>query len=256
MNGVIADEVRIETRGAVREADVARVRAKIAGVTRFASAPVLFVRIRLSVLRGQGAVAQANVDVNGRPVRVQATGATMGEAIAELGERLRRRLERLARLREHRTGPRPPANGRGGERAHRRDLPSHAYRMPGSRWLTRHKTFALRQETVAEAAEDMYLLDYAFHLFTESGSGQDSVLYRDGSSYRLAQIAPDPAHITQTGMPFSISPVPAAHLDVPDALAHLDQAGMPFVFFADATTGRGSMVYRRVDGNYGLIEVA
>jgi hypothetical protein len=40
---------------------------------------------------------------------------------------------------------------------------------------------------------------------------------------------------------------------VSDALARLDATGAPFVFLADADTGRGNVVYRRYDGHYGLI---
>jgi hypothetical protein len=39
-----------------------------------------------------------------------------------------------------------------------------------------------------------------------------------------------------------------------DALQVLDAAADPFVFFVDASTDRGAVVYRRYDGNYGLIE--
>jgi acyl dehydratase len=37
------------------------------------------------------------------------------------------------------------------------------------------------------------------------------------------------------------------------AVAHLDLAGDPFVFHLDPATGRGRVLYRRYDGNYGLI---
>jgi hypothetical protein len=46
---------------------------------------------------------------------------------------------------------------------------------------------------VDEAAEEMDELDYDFYRFTEIGSGQESVLYRAGSTgHRLAQLTPQP----------------------------------------------------------------
>lgn len=254
MNGVVADQVRIETRGAVREADVVRVRAKVSEMSGVAGAPVRFVRVRLSALRTRGgAIAQANADVDGRPVRVQETAPAMDQAISALGERLRRRLERLSRSPGRRPGPRP--NGNGAAPVERR-APAYTFRAVGDGRLTRRKTFALWRETVAEAAEDLELLDYGFHLFTETGSGQDSALYRDDGAYRLVQLVPDPGAVAPAGLRFAVSPVPAAYLDVAGALHRLDRAGLPFVFFADSGTGRGSVVYRRIDGNYGLIEAA
>jgi hypothetical protein len=43
---------------------------------------------------------------------------------------------------------------------------------------------------------------------------------------------------------------------VQQATQRLDDGGEPFVFFANAMTGRGNVVYRRYDGNYGLITPA
>ena len=52
--------------------------------------------------------------------------------------------------------------------------------------ITRHKSYSLPTCTVEEAAVEMEALDYDFHLFTEEGTGQDSVLYREGpTEYRL-----------------------------------------------------------------------
>ena len=49
---------------------------------------------------------------------------------------------------------------------------------------------------------------------------------------------------------------PAATITVDEATSRLDVSGEPFVFFVDASTRRGSIVYRRYDGNYGLIRPA
>jgi acyl dehydratase len=45
----------------------------------------------------------------------------------------------------------------------------------------------------------------------------------------------------------------AALMTEEQAVEHLDLAGDPFVFHLDPATGRGRVLYRRFDGNYGLI---
>jgi hypothetical protein len=45
--------------------------------------------------------------------------------------------------------------------------------------------------------------------------------------------------------------VPTVSLDT--ARESLDVGHEPFVFFVDATTGRGHVLYRRYDGHYGVI---
>jgi hypothetical protein len=45
-------------------------------------------------------------------------------------------------------------------------------------------------------------------------------------------------------------------LTVQEATERLDAGGEPFVFFANAVSGRGNVVYRRYDGHDGLITAA
>ena len=49
---------------------------------------------------------------------------------------------------------------------------------------------------------------------------------------------------------------PAPRLPVAEATARLEAAGRPFLFFVDSHTGRGSLIYHRYDGHYGLIAPA
>jgi len=51
----------------------------------------------------------------------------------------------------------------------------------------------------------------------------------------------------------TVSPLPAPRLTVREAAERLDAAGQLFTFFLDARTGRGSIVYHRYDGHYGLL---
>ena len=58
--------------------------------------------------------------------------------------------------------------------------------------MIRRPGYAPYALTPEEAVAELDLLDYDFHLFTERSTGQDSVLYRVGDRYRLAQARPKP----------------------------------------------------------------
>jgi len=239
------------------------VRTKIGELGRLTHEPVLDAHVKLSE-HGDPAVArrvvaQANLDLNGQLVRAQVEGSTAREAIDRLEARLRHRLERSAEHWEAKRGglPRPaPHEWRhGSEPAHR---PGYYPRPESERRIVRHKSYSLPTSTVAEAADEMEALDYDFHLFTEKGTGQDSVLYRQRpAEYRLAQVSP--AFVDRLApheLPLTISPQPAPRLTVDQAIERIGLLGLPFLFFEDSALGRGSVLYHRYDGHYGLITPA
>lgn len=254
--------VRISVGRHVSAAATEYAREKIGWALRYASEPILSVRVRLM---GHGdravsdpIVAQANVNMGGRAVRVQVTAASTREAVDRLADRLRDRLERISRQWEavrgnhfaqgspvwhHGAAPRPP-------------LP-YFPRPIEEREIVRRKSFALADETCDEAAFDMALLDYDFHLFTESGTGIDSVLYRSGpTGYRLAQLDPCPEQVSEPIVPIAISAAQAPVLGTEAAAERLELTGLPFVFFRDPDLNRGCVLYHRYDGNYGVITPA
>jgi hypothetical protein len=47
--------------------------------------------------------------------------------------------------------------------------------------------------------------------------------------------------------------MPAPRLLVTEAATGLEATGQPFLFFVNAGTGRGNLIYHRYDGHYGLI---
>jgi ribosome-associated translation inhibitor RaiA len=238
-------------------------RRKIGGLGQFSHQPVLFARVKLTKLPDPAVerpmVAQANLDVDGRVVRAQVAAATAREAIDRLEARLRRRLQRAAENWEARRGSQPVTDRHewrhGSEPTHR---PSYFPRPVEKRRIIRHKSFTLGTLTVDEAADEMDLLDYDFHLFTERGTGQDSVLYRVGpTGYRLAQVTPVPAsRLAPFELPVTLSTQPAPRLTAEQAIERLVQLGLPFVFFVDAQSNRGNVLYHRYDGHYGLITPA
>jgi hypothetical protein len=119
-----------------------------------------------------------NVSLNGRIVRAQAARETLHEAIDELEDRLRERLQRTARDWQAIRGRRPVSEPHEWRHVSRPvERPRHFPLPAEQRQIVRHKAFGLRRMTIDEAVFDMALLGYQFHLFTEDGTGSDSVLY-------------------------------------------------------------------------------
>ena len=252
-------EIRVETHGTVPGEAASQVAAQVGSLLRVAAEPILSARVMLTMAAdpavARPAVAQATIDMNGRVIRAQAAGQTMRAAIDQMASRLRIRLVRAARnwaaLRGTIPVPEP------GEWRHQ-SIP--AYRPPyfprpaEQRAVIRRVSYAARPETPEEAAAELDLLDYDFHLFTERSTGQDSVLYRTRGGHCLAMAHPDlgrPAGPLPGSM--TLSPLPALRLTVQQAAGRLDATGETFTFFIDIDTGRGSVLYYRYDGHYGLL---
>jgi hypothetical protein len=238
-------------------------RQKIGALGRLTHRPVLHARVRLTKHDDPAVqrpvIAQASLDVEGRLVRAQVAAGTDCEAIDRLEARLRQRLERVAEHWEARRGTVSevgPHEWR--HNSEPTDRPSYFPRAEDEREIVRHKSFALTTGTVDDAAQDMDSLDYDFHLFTEKATGQDSVLYHAGpTGYRLAQVRPTPvAELAPHSLPLTVSPRPAPRLSVDEAVNRLGLLGLPFLFFVDSAGGRGSVIYHRYDGHYGLITPA
>lgn len=84
------------------------------------------------------------------------------------------------------------------------------------------------------------------------------MLYREGpAEYRLAQVNPESAdEPAPFELPLTISPQPAPRLTVEQAIERTGLLGLPFLFFVDTARDRGSVLYHRYDGHYGLITPA
>ena len=255
-------DVDVTTHGRLPgAADYAR--TKVGGLGRLTHRPVLYARVKLTrhpdPAVERPVVAQANLDVDGRLVRVQVEGVTAREAIDRLEARLRHRLERTAEHWEALRGRAPAAGAREwrhqSEPTHR---PGYFPRPVDERRVIRRKSFTLAPCTVDDAAVEMDLLDYDFHLFTEKATGAASVLYRAGpTGYRLALVMPaSPDQLAPFQVPLTISPQPIPCLTVEQATDRLGLLGLPFLFFIDAVQGRASVLYHRYDGHYGLITPA
>ena len=119
--------------------------------------------------------------------------------------------------------------------------------------MIRRLCYASHSLTPEEAVAELDVLDYDFHLFTERSTGQDSVLYRLGDRYRLAQARPEPDRIGPLPASVTLSEHPAPVLTLAEAIRRLEWLGQPFVFFVDPDTGRAGLLYHRYDGHYGLV---
>lgn len=266
-HSIATTQIRVTIGGNI-PADVAAtieadVRRRVGAVLDKLRQPVLAARVRVTRLADPAAAnpfaAQANLDLNGHLLRVQVAAPTPGEALAQLAEKLRHTAERAAARWKDRTdrttGPAPHEWRHVFEPARR---PSYYPRPPDERRVVRHKAFGLPVSTADEAAFDMDALDYDFYLFTELGSGQDSVLSRgaDGS-YRLAQLTPAPRKVIEGAVTFTVSGQPAPVLTEAEAVTRLNLSGEPFLFFRQPDGDRrGQVLYRRYDGHYGMLTPA
>jgi ribosome-associated translation inhibitor RaiA len=259
---VDVSDVEIVVRGDLPESVTDYARDKIITLVERLMTPVLHARIRLTHQPDPAVArpvrAQANLDVNGRLVRAQVAASTGHEAVDLLVDRLRQRLVRLAQhweaLRGRRPSTEPHEWQHGAEPTHR---PPYYPRPIDERQILRHKSFTPARVSPAEAAWEMDQMDYDFHLFTDDHTGGDAVVYRGGSTgYRLGRLDSGTTSLEPSDVPLTISPHPAPRLTVSEARDRLEIAGQPFMFFADASTGRGCVLYHRYDGHYGLITPA
>lgn len=252
--------VQMLIRGDVSPEDSEYARTKVTEASGRISEPVSFARVKLTQTADptarRSALAQVNLEVAGRPVRVHVAAETMREAVDLLLDRLH---ERLTRLDEHwearrRELPQPWREWRHGSEPTRR--PDYFPRPAQEREVIRHKSYAVPWESPDEALFEMESMDYDFHLFTDAATGQDSVVYRaEPTGYRLAQLHPRPEP-GPVAAPLTRSTVPAATLSLAEAKERLDLTDRPFLFFADPKTGHGNVLYHRYDGHYGLITPA
>jgi ribosome-associated translation inhibitor RaiA len=224
--------------------------------------PVLFARVKLTQAPDPAverpAIAQVTVDVNGEIVRAQRCAHDMREAIDLLQARLRDKLDHRAQHRHalrRRPAASPPGEWRHGDAPS--DRPPYFNRPADERELVRHKSFVANEVTPDEAAFDMDQLDFDFHLFQERASGGDALLERlSNGSYRLTRVRPTAIEPGRAAVELVVSEHPAPVLGLDEAIERISASGERFVFFENAASGRGNVIYRRFDGHYGLLAPA
>lgn len=235
----------VETRGEVIDSAREYVQGQVAAFARRLPESFAQARLKLTAFTRPSAsvpaLVQANLTVAGTPVRAQVSAPFFPEAAKLLRQRLR---EQVARL--------------GGAN------PAQSWRGPTARWwsaqpsgprIVRHKDYPLARCHPGEAALTMDVMDYDFHLFVDDETGEDSIVFRVGpTGYRLARprsLAPPSAPVD---VPLTINVYPVPSETVESASNWLTTCtDLPFRFFTDTETGRGTVLYRRYDGDYGLL---
>jgi hypothetical protein len=233
--------------------------ARMGAVIERIAGPVLQARLKLTrahdPARERPALAQVTVDIGGDLIRAHVAAHGMREAIDLLERRLADKLQHRAQHREAlrtRSGVPEVGEWRHGDLPSQR--PAYFDRPTEERRLVRHKTFAVGEVTPDEAAFDMGQLDYDFHLFRDLASGEDALLERlDDETYRLTRLHPTAVAAVPSAVSLTEADAAPPTLTVSEAIERMNADGERFVFFANAGTGRGNVVYRRYDGHYGLI---
>lgn len=251
----------ISTRGEISDAAIERGRERLERVGSHCREAILHVEFRVTDDSAHPAQdharAEATLSVKRGPVRAHAQAPTVGEAIDLMIERLRRRVDRHE-SRLHRVGTKRHDGVATEGSWHHGDVASSPRRpqpLPDpSAEVVRRKTFAAAPMNLEEAAFDLDILDHDFYLFEETKSGRAGLLsVQDDGRFRL-QIA-DCADI-------DISPdMPVDRIDGPSVLDKqsaqrlLDTGDDPFVFYRPSDEQPGQVMYRRYDGNYGVVEL-
>ena len=251
-------QVQTEAHGAVPALAAEVAARKVRSLLRLAPEPVLFARVKLTMAADPAvkrpAIAQVNLDLNGRLIRAQATGADMREAVNRMSDRLRIRLDRAARnwaatrggkpvLLPHewrhqslprRACPTSPAHQRNARSSgtRRTRWPGSPPRRPSPNWNCSTTT-----STCSPSAPPAR---------TASSTGP-------AIGYRLAQARPRPGGLGPVHAAVTVSEHPAPRLTLAAATARLEALGQPFLFFVNSETRRGNLIYHRYDGNYGVI---
>ncbi len=254
--------MRVTTRGHVPAELAEHVRTQIAPLERLVNAPILDAHVVLMQEENprieRSARAEAEIDVNGHIVRGRVAEEDMRHAVDRLAEHLARQLRAFAdrQVAVHRRSRRPSAGSwRHGQWSPPR--PGYFPRPVEDRAVVRRKSFSLDAMPAAEAAELMEDLDHDFLLFHDSETGADAVIYvRDDG--RLGVIEP-----AGTARPRALGEAGTSEesrLSEPIALAaavaEMNELHHRFLYFVNAETGRGNVIYLRYDGHYGLIEPA
>jgi hypothetical protein len=249
----------VVVRGDVPEGAVGYATDKLVSLQSRITAPLLFCRIKLTMAAdpavSRPADAQLTLDVNGEVVRGHVAATTMNEAIdlveARVLDKLSHRAERRA-WRRRRTVPTGPGMTWPELHVAVHSAPPVDLDEPV---IVRRKSLAAGELTAEEAAFDMTMLDYGFFLFRDLATGDDCVVARDGAGGFTLQHrdAHTVADADSWSVAIAAAPTPAPVLSAAEAVGLLDAAEAPFVFFSDVASGRGSVVYRRFDGNYGLV---
>jgi ribosome-associated translation inhibitor RaiA len=252
-------DVAVTARGEIADSEKDHARKRVGGLDACVSDPLLGARVTLMLERNprvsRPARAEAELNLNGHMLRGRVASATMREAIDLLGGHLERQLhdfvDRRTRL-KRRAGESRAGVWHHGQAAPPR--PSFEMKPVGERSIVRRKTFPLVAIDPLLAVRELLDLDYDFYLFYDANTDSDAVAYRRedrsvGLIYPDATFPPlaDDGPTRQTSQSSKAITVEAA-------VEQMNLLNHKFMFFTNAESSRGNVIYLRYDGNYGLIE--
>ncbi len=188
------------------------------------------------------ALVQVNLRVHGAPARIQVAGPSASVALDRAATRLERQIRRLTTTFEPWPWPDPQRRSLG---------------LPSAGAIARHKQYPLLVGSPCQASAFMNAMDYDVMLYTDAETGEDAVVYRSGpTGLRLArQRSMRPPSMPVT-LPLTVNAHRIPTLAPAAAARWLADGWLPHVFFTDAASGRGALLYRRYDGDLGLITAA
>lgn len=251
------DDVEVVLRGPVPEHMSGPARERVAHASRLSGRPVLHARIVLqqetNPAVGLPSRAEVSMTVGDTPIRARCDATTLTDALNGAGDRVERLIVDLVNRRNDRSrwlSVEADGQWRHGDVPTTR--PPYFPRLVGEREIVRRKTFAIQPTTVDEAIYDMEALEHDFYLFTHSQTGRPAVVHRRSDGRYGTSGLPD-----DLALPAGVGAMPPPPvLDEDGARQRLDVGGEPFVFYLDASSGHGHVLYRRYDGHYGLISQA
>ncbi|MFI9511019.1 sigma 54 modulation/S30EA ribosomal C-terminal domain-containing protein [Nocardia sp. NPDC052566] len=239
-------ELAVTTSGAVPPADVTRaVRAIGLILRRHRLDTAVRVRVTAPTSAEEPTLVQANIRLRGAPTRIQVSGPR-GFAVTFAAERLDRQIARLT-MKQSRELPdpaRPPLA-----------------RITEPRPIIRRKRCTLLTGTPTEAIAVMDAMDYDAYLFIDAETGEDAVVsWADQLGVRLARqrtgtppTVPTLRPLTANSLPLLVHSEPAPMLTEDAAADLLCRDGLPYLFFTEAVSGRGRLLYRRYDGDLTIV---
>ncbi|NUS58959.1 MAG: hypothetical protein HOV66_29505, partial [Streptomycetaceae bacterium] len=97
-------------------------------------------------------------------------------------------------------------------------------------------------------------MDYDAFLFTDAETGEDAIVYRSGpAGLALARQRTMRPPSLPGPLPLTVNPRKTPVLTAEQAATQLADGWLPFLFYTDAADRRGHLLYRRYDGELGLV---
>jgi hypothetical protein len=197
----------------------------------------------------------ARLVYGGRVLAAHVSDRGLSRAAEEAALQLRRQLRRIVgteialrndpRTLQRALTARPP-----------QDWPPAGPKPAEDRRIVSRRTFADHPESTYEAISDLIDDEEHFHLFVHVRTSEDVVVHRRDHDPRIGLLHPRGSVLSDETDDVVLAS-PCRHAD-PLSLARvkeeMDLAQHRFVYFIDAGDARGKVLYRRRDGDYGLVE--